>query len=192
MIGTRENEVYAQRALRGRVRRAGVSVLAAATLATAGCGGQQPAPRTAALPLPPGVRVIASAPGGSAIDTAHDNKQYRYMAISGPSGMSGPRLLDDVVRFLVRSGWRHSASSLTRNDGTDVTRGVVPSTPGALVLIDSPDGKVYAGLNAVAGISEVGSETGGTPLGDGVITRAIRQHCPVAMVTLGNGTHGPD
>ena len=151
-----------------------------------------PAPPAGALPLPPHARVIASAPGGSAVDTGYDHNRYRYLAIAGAGGEPNTKFLASEVRFLTRHGWKGELSYVlvVGSDPAAVTR--VPITgPGANVLINAPHQKIYAALDAIESWGDAEQQTDGTPLyNKRAIRRALTRHEPVLFVSLGNGRHG--
>jgi hypothetical protein len=150
------------------------------------------APPTSALRLTPGAKVIASAPGGSAVDTGYDHKRYRYMAVAGIEGERRATLLASEVRFLAWHGWKDELSYVLVAGSDPVAARRVPVTrPGANVLINAPHRKLYAALDAIESWRDAEQQTDGTPLyNTRAIRRALAHHEPVLFVTLGNGRHG--
>jgi hypothetical protein len=162
---------------------------ALAGVAVAGCGGVPDAPATSILPVAPQANVIASAAGSSQVDPAHDRNHYRYLAVSGTGRMAGPRLIAAEVRSMLGRGWNRERSIGFR--GTASVAQTVPVTsPGAEVLLDSPDRKEYAALQLVANRTAAEVQTSRTPLWHNpAIATALRDHRAVLWVVLGNGSH---
>ena len=180
------------------VRRVGVVVIAVVCASMfAAAGGfsrmrQQPAPPASALPLIPRARVIASAAGGSAIDTGYDHNRYRYMAVAGIKGERRTQFLASETRLMIRDGWKNELSYVLVIGSDPARFRRVPVTrPGANVLINAPNQKIYAALDVIESRSDAEQQTDGTPLYNArSIRRALMRHQPVLLVTLGNGRHG--
>jgi hypothetical protein len=200
-----------QRVLLGAMSGTGVRFAVAAALAEAlfvGCG-ERGAPAASALPVAPGARVLASAAGGSQVDTAFDRKQYRYIAIGGAVGESALQLLKAESRFAAGHGWGSEQQLGTRTTqvytdkiaGVSVKGGYTPvftavptsiTTPGVVVTLDSRSQDIYAAMHTVANASDAAQSTNGSPLfGNPTITRALHDRRPVILVTLGNGKATP-
>jgi hypothetical protein len=170
-----------------RVRR--LLTGAFAGVAMVGCGGVPGAPATSILPLAPQAIMIASAAGGSQVDPAHDRNHYRYLAVSGASRVLGPRLIAAEVQSMLGRGWNKERSIGFRG-AASVAQAVPVSSPGAEVLLDSPDGKEYAALQLLANRTAAEVQTSRTPLWhNSAITEALRDHHAVLWVVLGNGSH---
>jgi hypothetical protein len=170
-----------------------VGVLLWATVSFARSGMQRPAPAVSTLPLVSRAHVIASAAGGSAVDSASDPKRYRYLAISERSRTSSRRLLIDQVQFLRRVGWRHLYvyhCVWRRKLERAVCLRTSLKTPGASALLDAPTGREYVALDAVTSQKEAVQEEDGTPLsGNHAIRATLRRGQPVLFGSLGNGRH---
>lgn len=173
-------------------------VIAAGGVAMAALSGASarpsPAPDGSELPLVTAMHVLASAPGGSDIDPAHDRRRYRYMAVAGPIGEKCTELLASEVRFLRARGWTDQVSWINGPDrsGLGRARRVSPSRPGATVMVNAPGGKRYAALDAIRSLPDARQQTDGSPLyGNPAISRALKRRQPVLSVLLGNGRHGP-
>jgi hypothetical protein len=152
----------------------------------------RPAPPASALPLVPHARVIDSAAGASEIDTGYDHHRYRYMVVAGISGARRTQLLASETRLMIRDGWNHELSSvLVPGSDPAVFRRVPVTRPGANVLINAPNQKIYAALDAIKSWRDAEQQTDGTPLSNTrSIRRALMRHEPVLFVALGNGRHG--
>jgi hypothetical protein len=162
---------------------------ALAGLAVAGCGGVPAAPATTSLPVAPQARVIASAAGASQVDPENDHNHYRYLAVSGISRMPGSRLIAAEVQSMLGRGWNKERSIGFRGTAT-VPQPVPVTSPGAEVLLDSPDGKEYAALQLVGNRAAAEVQTSRTPLWHNpAITTALTDHHAVLWVVLGNGSH---
>jgi hypothetical protein len=161
--------------------------VAAATVA--GCGGVAAAPAASTLPVAPGVRVIASAPGGSQVDPTHDHNRYRYVALSGPADMTGSGLIVAEVHSLRNRGWGQERSVAFR-PGTAAPQPVPVTTVGAEVLLNAPDRRVYAAMSLLPNRAVAGAQTARTPLfANSAIGQALVHHRPVLWIVLGNGAH---
>ena len=160
----------------------------ATTALLAGCG-EPAAPPTSALPLIPGARIVASAAGGSTIDTASDHKRYRFVVIGGPPGGSGARLLAAEVALARASGWVNIVSTVSRFvHGEVVDRPAPVTTPGAFVDLDAADHKVHASLAWISGPYDAGQDTDGSPLQESAaVAAAAARHAPLVWAELGNG-----
>lgn len=160
-----------------------------AGVALAGCGGVPGAPATAILPVAPQASVIASAAGASQVDPVNDRNHYRYLAVSATSRMPGSRLIAAEVQSMLGRGWNKERSIGFRGTAT-VPQTVPITSPGAEVLLDSPDGKEYAALQLVGNRAAAEVQTGHSPLWHNpAITTALTDHHPVLWVVLGNGSH---
>jgi hypothetical protein len=113
------------------------------------------------------------------------------MAMSGAVGMSGLRLLEAMVRFMIDRGWRDEEPYIFRSTAnTTVAKRVPITTPGVTVELNSPDRRVYAALSIVANTADAAQQTDGTPLsGNAAIDRALGAHQAVLSIELGNGRH---
>jgi len=165
-----------------------------AGLALARAGSRRPAPRLAQLPLANDARVIASAAGGSAVDSASDRKRYRYLAIAGEHGERTAQLLRREVRLLRRDGWQHEyvfrCVWVPKLNDVRCRRASLQA-PGASVLMDSPRGNVYVSLSGVIDQNDALQQESGTPLSNSQqIKTALRKRRPVLFGFLGNGRHG--
>jgi hypothetical protein len=178
-----------------RARRTAVAlILGTSTVGLAACGGHRPAPPAAALPVASGARVIASKVGGSTVDTASNPDQYRYEAARGSRTMSRTDLLVSEVTALTNAGWRDVQSFVVDScNGAVLVRGISPRTPDANVLINSPRHSVYVALSTTMNKRDADQQTDGSPLfGDAAIRHAVDHREPVLLITIGNGTHGPN
>lgn len=166
-----------------------LSAVALAPLALAACGGAPQAPALAALPLAGPANVIATAPGGSQVDPAHDHNRYRYVALGGPAHTSGASLIAAQVQAMRNRGWTDERSVGFRGTAT-VAQPVAATSVGAEVLLDAPHGSGYAAMQLVPAGTGAGAQTSRTPLWhDPRIAAALRQHRPVLWVVLGHGKH---
>jgi hypothetical protein len=171
-----------------------IAGLVCTTASLASSGRPRPAPPIATLQLVSGSDVIASAAGGSDVDSASDPKRYRYLAISNPSRISARRLLVDQVHFLQHDGWSHlyvfHCVSRPKDPAGAVCVRTSLNTPGASALLDAPGGREYVALDAIATKTDAAQKENGTPLsGNRAIRTALRRHRPVLFGFLGNGRH---
>ena len=172
------------------------SALASTTvsLAKSNIHAQRHAPAVSTLPRISGSHVIASAAGGSDVDSASNRKRYRYLAISKPSRISARQLLVDQVHFLREAGWRHlyvfHCVSRPKSPAGAVCRRTSLNTPGASALLDAPNEREYVALDAVKSKTEAARHEDGTPLwGNRAIRTALQRRQPVLFGSLGNGRH---
>lgn len=138
---------------------------AAVALVVTGCGGgARPAPATAILPLAPGAHVVLSLPGPSDVDSAHDRKRYRYMAISGARRESPTRFLLAEVRALHNAGWSHQLAWIIREDSGHAVR-TSPVTHGATVQLDrrKSEPSVYVEMELLDRRADLAETTSGDP-----------------------------
>jgi hypothetical protein len=138
------------------------------------------APSTSELPIAEHARVIASVSAGSDIDTASDHGRYRYMAIAGPAGLRGARLLSEERHHLLRVGWRCADAANVRP---------VPCSrnePGTATLL-APKRSLRVYLQVVTSQPDADQQFNGEPLeGNAAIRRALRKHEPLLSVLLAN------
>jgi hypothetical protein len=185
--------IFGRKATQSVLIAATVAAVGSAGLALARAGSPRPAPRVGQLPVANDARVITSAPGGSAVDSASDRKRYRYLAIAGQHGERTAALLRREVRLLRRDGWQHEYVSRcvwvpklhdARCQRTSIT------APGASVSMDSPVGSIYVALSGVIDQNDALQQEAGTPLRHSQqIKTAIRKRRPVLFGFLGNGHH---
>ena len=153
------------------------------------------APSGSDLSVAPGARVVASAAGGSAIDTASDHNQYRYMAIAGPAGMTGARLLGAERQQFIHAGWRCARTRLVHLKPRGETYRLFPrpcparqSTSTATLVSPAKRVRLYLDVVTVTGDFDAAQQFDGTPLeGNGAILQAQRHHEPVVSVMIANG-----
>ncbi len=189
--------MFGERAISDAKRECRIAIslmLLIPALGLAACGGQRPAPPVSALPIASSARLVASRAGGDAVDPASDPSQFRYEAVSGASTMNKRELLLSELTTLKHAGWRDMALfRVDPCDGALVVHGISPRTLGANVLINSPRRTIYAALSTTAAQGDADDQTDGTPLwGDRGLRSAIEHREPVLLITLGNGTHGPN
>lgn len=157
-------------------------------LLVSGCGGSGalPAPPVSGLPIAQRAQVVASASGGSQIDSTLPG-QWRYIALAGPANMLGAQLMVTEVRRLRTAGWRPEQSMIFKGD-SGIVHLVAITAPGALVELDSPTHNEYVAIQVAATESQAQQILDGTPIqADRAVQRALRDRRPVLAITLGNG-----
>jgi hypothetical protein len=121
------------------------------------------APAASVLPLTRGARLIASTSGGAIVDAASPG-QFRYAVIAGPTGTSGPGLLESEVRLALAHGWGHEEAYVGRwsdKDQAAVLQHAPLTTSGVQVEMDSPSAKVYVALDVVTSPADADLAGGG-------------------------------
>jgi hypothetical protein len=175
--------------------RLATALAVAVTLSMAGCGGSvRRAPNATELPLLSHAQVVASAAGGSDVDSASDPDKYRYMTVCGPAGISSTVFLAREVQLLMHDGWNHEQSWTIPLRSSSGTPELAPLTsPGATVQLDSPHHQIYLSANVIVNRDNAAEATSGTPFQSptSAMLRALRKHDPILWIQLGNGSAQP-
>jgi hypothetical protein len=177
------------RARRGRHLRWRLSLVcavAATIVVASGCGrtSRPPAPKNAALALVPGLRIVRSVAGLSAIDSG-SGRHYRYTIVAGPHRARPAALLRSEVQLLEKHGWRLERPITIVDNGNHTTT-VGLTHHRAVVLLDGPH-DLYVALQYLNGVHDLNQayelDPGGPvapPRGD------IRKGVPMLSATLGH------
>ena len=154
------------------------------SLVLTACGASHPpAPKTNALPLTAGLKVVRSAAGLSGVDTA-TGRHYRYMIITGRRGRSSVSLLRAEVRKLTPLGWRLQPTVDISNDNHTSTVGI--AHPGVVVVLNGPR-DIYVAFQYLTGVHDLDTAGLGPaepPLSP--LNREIRGGTPMMGVVLGH------